>query len=60
MAYQAELKGDLLNAINEFLDDSVVLAPYALENIDLLKHLIENQKDTPKREKKHLKSSDGD
>uniref|UniRef100_H2ZCS7 Anion exchange protein n=1 Tax=Ciona savignyi TaxID=51511 RepID=H2ZCS7_CIOSA len=52
MAYGAESRVDLLRAINEFLDDSIVLPPGQLENPDLLKNIIKYQKGLAQREKK--------
>ena len=52
MAYRAETRGEILQSINEFLDDSVVLAPYVLEDVDMLKHLVDYQKDISRRQKK--------
>jgi len=55
MAYGAENRSDLLRAINEFLDDSIVLPPGQLENPDLLKNISLYQKSlASRREKKML------
>ena len=43
MAYQAESRNYLLRAINEFLDDSIVLPPGQLENPDLLRNISKYQ-----------------
>lgn len=43
MAYSAESKKHLLRAINEFLDDSIVLPPGQLENPDLLQNISKYQ-----------------
>uniref|UniRef100_F6XL93 Anion exchange protein n=1 Tax=Ciona intestinalis TaxID=7719 RepID=F6XL93_CIOIN len=52
MAYGAESRVDLLRAINEFLDDSIVLPPGQMENPDLLRNIIRYQKGLAQREKK--------
>ncbi|XP_077966486.1 band 3 anion transport protein-like isoform X3 [Styela clava] len=57
VAYQAETRGDLLRAINEFLDDSIVLPPGQLENPELLKNIDRYQKHLAQRNKrKQLKA----
>jgi len=50
-AYRAEHKQDMIHAVDEFLDDSVVLAPNVMQNTDMLKHLIDYQKNLVKRNK---------
>nr|CAB3266294.1 anion exchange protein 2 [Phallusia mammillata] len=56
MAYGAMNRIDLLRAINEFLDDSIVLPPGQLENPDLLQNISKYQKGlAERREKKKRK-----
>ncbi|XP_078489426.1 band 3 anion transport protein isoform X2 [Ciona intestinalis] len=58
MAYGAESRVDLLRAINEFLDDSIVLPPGQMENPDLLRNIIRYQKGLAQREKKKKQITD--
>lgn len=59
MAYSAVNRVDLLRAINEFLDDSIVLPPGQLENPDLLHNISKYQKDlAERREKKKHKAKE--
>ena len=52
MAYSAENRTHLLRAINEFLDDSIVLPPGQLENPDLLKNISKYQDVLAQRKKR--------
>ena len=52
MAYAAEDRKSLLRAINEFLDDSIVLPPGQLENPDLLKNISKYQDVLAQRKKR--------
>ena len=61
MAYAADNRVDLLRAINEFLDDSIVLPPGQMENPDLLKNISNYQmKLERKKKRKKLEVDAGD
>lgn len=55
-AYQADSRGDLLRAINEFLDDSIVLPPGQLENPELLRNINLYQEHLAQRKKRAQKA----
>ncbi|XP_060683706.1 anion exchange protein 3-like [Hemiscyllium ocellatum] len=50
-AYQADDRQDLLNAINEFLDSSIVIPPLELEGKDLLRSVAAFQKEMLRKRK---------
>ncbi|XP_056391868.1 anion exchange protein 3 isoform X2 [Hyla sarda] len=58
-AYMAADRHDLLNAINEFLDCSMVLPPCEVEGKDLLRSIATFQKDLlrKRREREHRRSA---
>ncbi|XP_069473057.1 anion exchange protein 3 isoform X2 [Ambystoma mexicanum] len=51
VAYMADDRQDLLNAINEFLDCSIVIPPSEVEGKDLLKSIASFQKDLLQKRK---------
>ncbi|KAJ1183381.1 hypothetical protein NDU88_000203 [Pleurodeles waltl] len=51
VAYMADDRQDLLNAINEFLDCSIVIPPSEVEGKDLLKSIASFQKDLLRKRK---------
>nr|XP_033801808.1 anion exchange protein 3 isoform X6 [Geotrypetes seraphini] len=63
-AYMADDRQDLLNAINEFLDCSIVIPPLELEGKDLLKSVTSFQKELLRkrkaREQKSLQKTNGE
>lgn len=58
VAYFADDRQDLLNGINEFLDYSIVIPPSDIEGKDLLKTVVEFQKQMlRKRKERELKKN---
>lgn len=58
MAYFADDRQDLLNGINEFLDYSIVIPPSDIEGKELLKTVVEFQKEMlRKRKERELKKN---
>lgn len=58
VAYFADNRQDLLNGINEFLDYSIVIPPSDIEGKDLLKTVVEFQKQMlRKRKERELKKN---